>query len=156
MKVCPICPICPDSKCYSVSWRERQEGFHLFFTSLWMYFERRPGVTAWSLNWAASAHRKSPNDARCSGGQIPAPIGIYHQRQMDGAAPRVHVRLVMFQLSIDWRIIPHIFFQKRPVEIRGVLLWGKARKNMNKVVKWTKIYIGRKTMQKIDGQELIN
>ena len=27
---------------------------------------------------------------------------------------------------------------------------------MNKVIRWTKIYIGRKTMQKIDGQELID
>nr|DAO59527.1 MAG TPA: hypothetical protein [Caudoviricetes sp.] len=28
MKVCPVCPICPDSKCYSISWQEQQEGFN--------------------------------------------------------------------------------------------------------------------------------
>nr|DAE96840.1 MAG TPA: hypothetical protein [Caudoviricetes sp.] len=34
MKVCSFCSQCSFSKCYSVSWRERKEGFHLFFTSL--------------------------------------------------------------------------------------------------------------------------
>lgn len=90
---------------------------------------RRQGVTAWPLIGAGislgGVHVQMMS--WCSGRQISAPIGTYHQRQMDGAAPRIHVRLVMFRLSSGWRFSDLLLLYKDSSQRCGEFLRAEMR-----------------------------